>query len=227
MPEVKEGYIRLLVELIGLGAKDGPVEATTKSLAERIGKSQQTLSLYLRRLEEEGLISRAREGRKSYVRLTRKGVDVLKSLYLKLKPYFEGVGGAVELEGRVFSGLGEGAYYMSREGYVRQFEEKLGFRPYPGTLNLKLDGVYVDVRRELEGLPSILIKGFRNEDRTYGWVRVMPALIGDVKGAVLLSFERGHYEEDVLEVISEFNLRERFGLKDGDLVRVKVLPKSG
>ncbi|MCD6511356.1 MAG: winged helix-turn-helix transcriptional regulator [Thaumarchaeota archaeon] len=59
MPEVKEGYIRLLVELIGLGAKDGPVEATTKSLAERIGKSQQTLSLYLRRLEEEGHDRRA------------------------------------------------------------------------------------------------------------------------------------------------------------------------
>lgn len=227
MPEVKVSYIRLLFELLKLGARFGPVEATTESLAKRIGKSQQTLSLYLTGMEKSGLISRVRVGNKSYVKLANKGVKVLESLYLELKPYFEKVEEVLELEGRIFSGLGEGAYYMSKEGYRKQFEEKLGFRPYRGTLNLRLDDVYIGLRKELGGMPSILIRGFKNEDRTYGWVRVMPASIRGIRGAILLSFERGHYREEVLEVISEFNLRKRLGLKDEDSVRVRVMPKSG
>lgn len=38
--------------------------------------------------------------------------------------------------GRVFSGVGEGSFYVSL--YSKKFLEKLGFRPYPGTLNLRL-----------------------------------------------------------------------------------------
>ena len=227
MSEVKGRYVSLLIELLKLGAKEEPIEATTKSLAKIIGKSQQAMSIYLRELESNGLISRTRMGNKSFVKLTKKGVEELELLYRELKPYFEKVPKIVKLEGRVFSGYGEGAYYMSKEGYREQFKKKLGFYPYPGTLNLRLDEPYKEVRKALEGLPSILIEGFKNENRTYGWLKVIPALVDETPAAVLISLERSHYGDDVLEVVSKFNLRDRLKLKDGDLVKVKVVFKSG
>ncbi len=68
---------------------------------------------------------------------------------------------SITLEGTVFTGLGEGAYYIGRESYRQQFVEKLGFDPYPGTLNLKLVGDYdVKARTELEAYPAIAVEGF-------------------------------------------------------------------
>ena len=43
------------------------------------------------------------------------------------------------MRGRVVGGLGQGQYYISRKGYRHQFIQKLGFVPFPGTLNIKLD----------------------------------------------------------------------------------------
>ena len=40
--------------------------------------------------------------------------------------------------GEVSSGLGEGRYYISRKSYIIQFQEKLGFIPFLGTLNIRV-----------------------------------------------------------------------------------------
>ena len=45
----------------------------------------------------------------------------------------------MELAGRVFTGQGEGKKYVSLSWVKHQIKEKLGFDPYPGTLNLRLD----------------------------------------------------------------------------------------
>ena len=127
------------------------------------------------------------------------------------------------LRGVVFSGLGEGKYYMSIPYYVKQFEEKLGFKPYPGTLNIRLDCQSIKNRKVLERLPGILIRGFRNKQREYGGAKVFKAIINDrVKGAVLL-IERTHYGPDVLEIISKENLRKALRLKNGDIICVKIV----
>jgi CTP-dependent riboflavin kinase len=56
---------------------------------------------------------------------------------------------SVTLEGTVFTGLGEGAYYISKETYLKQLTEKLGFEPYLGTLNLKLSSDY-DIKTRMD-----------------------------------------------------------------------------
>jgi CTP-dependent riboflavin kinase len=48
--------------------------------------------------------------------------------------------GAVTLEGHLCSGLGEGAGFIALDWVEHQFHAKLGFAPYPGTLNLNLAG---------------------------------------------------------------------------------------
>ena len=222
MPTVRAAYIPTLLELLLMGAKEGPVAITTVELSRRIGKSQQSASKHLEALEEQGFIERYKRGKKMEVRLTRKGVNELVSLYLILRSVFEEAPESYVFVGRVFTGLGEGKYYMSLEGYRRQFREKLGFEPFPGTLNLKLESAsHMLQLRELASMPGIEIKGFSDGVRTYGGVKCFRALIDSVVGAALI-IERTHYDYSVLEVIAPVNLRKELGLKDGDKVTVRV-----
>jgi len=123
----------------------------------------------------------------------------------------------VRLRGKVASGLGEGRYYISREGYRRQFSEKLGFDPSPGTLNLKLDEPFT-----IEDSDSIEIEGFSDEGRSFGGCRCLPAEVGGVRGAVVRP-ERTGYPPDLLELIAPVNLREALSLSDGDEVDVVLV----
>ncbi|MEM3054151.1 MAG: DUF120 domain-containing protein, partial [Candidatus Bathyarchaeia archaeon] len=54
------------------------------------------------------------------------------------------------LKGKVFSGTGEGAKFMELPWVKKQMEEKLGFAPYPGTLNIKLSKDEVKLKKLLK-----------------------------------------------------------------------------
>jgi len=158
-------------------------------------------------------------------KITDSGMAELKKLYSDLRLIFEAeYPPSVTLEGILFSGLGEGAYYVTKEGYRKQFMEKLGFDPYPGTLNLKLTTEYdVKTMSELEAYPSLEIQGFKDESRTFGPVKCYPAIINNkVKGAVIYAL-RSHYNASVLEIIAPVFLRGRLKLKDGNKVKVEIL----
>ena len=102
--------------------------------------------------------------------------------------------------------------------------EKLGFDPYPGTLNLKLTTEY-DIKSlsELEAYPAVELEGFEDESRTFGPVKCYPAIINNKeKGAVIYAL-RSHYGSSVLEIVSPFFLRSRLKLKDGNKVKVEIL----
>ncbi len=223
MNRIDLNNFEVLFHLMLLGAKKSYVKIKTKELAQLIGKSQQSASLYLSRLEKEGLIERIVEKDGTQVKLTQKGVDVLVTVYLLLRNELEEAPTTITLEGSVFSGLGEGAYYMSLKGYREQFVKKLGFDPYPGTLNVKLDNRYLKEREKLNEYRKFAIKidSFSDGIRTYGALWAFHALIEGIRGAVLI-IERTHYDIDVVEIISQFNLRKELGLKDGDRVKINV-----
>ena len=187
--------------------------------------SQQTASRYLIELERKGWIQRTITPEGSLIKIDDKGTRELQKLYSNLRFLIEAAyPPSVTLEGTVFTGLGEGAYYISKEHYRKQFIEKLGFDPYPGTLNLKLTTDYdLKTHTELEAYPAIEIQGFKNEDRTFGLVKCYPATIGNkVKGA-LISALRSHYDSSVVEIIAPVCLRKHLNLKDGYKVKVEVL----
>lgn len=213
----------LLYALAKMGAYHEPIKISTTKFAEKIGLSQQSTSRYLINLEKKGLIHRiiSRDG--SLVRISKAGGDLLREVYLDLNMIFAGKPRSITIKGEVFSGLGEGAYYISQEGYRRQFIEKLGFDPYPGTLNLKISNEKgLVLRTMLNAYPGIDIKGFKNKNRTFGSVKCFLATINDYeRGAVVLA-ERSHYSENVLEIIAPVCLRERLGLKDRDEVKVEI-----
>lgn len=214
-----------LYKLAELGAGMRTVKVSTEYLAEKIGASQQTASRHLISLEKMGLIKRTITPQGCLTKITDSGMAELKKLYSNLHMIFEAAyPPSITLEGFLFSGLGEGAYYVTKEGYRKQFMEKLGFDPYPGTLNLKLTTEYdVKTMSELEIYPAIEIQGFKNESRSFGSVKCYPAIINNkVKGAVVYAL-RSHYNTSVLELIAPVFLRSRLKLKDGNKVKVEIL----
>ena len=161
---------------------------------------------------------------KTYVKLTKKGVSSGAALYSSLaRAYGSEKEKIASVTGVVFSGLGEGAYYIALKGYKKQFVSKLGFEPFPGTMNLRLSSpVDRKVRRDLSTAKGIHIDGFRDGKRTFGGAECFKALLnGKVEGAVLV-IERTTHDDSVLEIIAPVNMRQEFSLKDGDPVSVEI-----
>ena len=214
----------MLLKLAEMGAYRRVAKVSTEYLAKKLGISQQTASRYLIELERKGWIQRNITSEGSLIKIEESGARELQKLYSELKLLMEkSYPPSVTLEGKVFTGLGEGAYYVTKEHYRQQIVEKLGFEPYPGTLNVKLSSDYdIKARMELDAYPAIEIKGFKNEDRTFGFVKCYPAIIGGtVKGALITAL-RSHYDTSVLEIIAPVCLRKQLGLKDGNKVKVEV-----
>ncbi len=180
-------HLYMLLKLAEMGAYRRTAKISTEFLAGKLGISQQTASRYLIELERKGLIQRNVTPEGSLIKIDEAGIKELHKLYSNLKFLVEkSYPPSVTMEGTVFTGLGEGAYYIGKESYRKQFTEKLGFEPYPGTLNLKLSSDYdIKTRVEIEAYPAIEITGFKNEDRTFGLVKCYPAIIDNkVKGAL-------------------------------------------
>ncbi|MCW4021044.1 MAG: CTP-dependent riboflavin kinase [Candidatus Bathyarchaeota archaeon] len=221
-----ENFFFTLYKLAEMGARNRTIKTSTKFLAEKLGLSQQTVSRRLIELERKGWIQRTSTRDGSLIRISESGDTQLRKVRCGLNTVFEEKRPlSVTIEGVVFSGLREGAYYVTRDPYRRQFIEKLGFDPYPGTLNLKINSEYdARIREELETYPGIEITGFQNKDRTYGSVKCFRAAINNKeKGAVVLAL-RTHYDSSVIEVIAPFFLRGRLKLKDGNKVKVEIFP---
>src|SRR5919202_6432709 len=225
MPEIKLQHIITLIELLSKGAHQNFVEVTTSEIGKSIGRSQQAASKQLLDLETSGYIERLKKGQKLAVKVTDKGHSKVQNLFLSLRAALESAPTAIEFEGNVVSGMGEGAYYMSLEGYRKQFKEKLGFEPYLGTLNIRLtDQIYMNARLELDKHPSIFINGFSDGIRTYGWVKCYRATINDgaIGNAAVLVLERTHYDDSMLEVIAPISIKRAAGVKNGDRIQVPV-----
>jgi riboflavin kinase, archaea type len=206
-----------------MGAYQRNIPYSTSLVAKSIGVSQQTASRRLIEMERQGLLTRSNEGRTQTVRITKEGLDSLTQMYQVLRSVFEAPRTELEINAVVFSGLSEGAYYMGMEGYRKQFRSKIGFDPFPGTLNLRVRKEDLGARRELDSHPFVEIEGFANKKRTYGAVKAYRAIInGEAKGAIIVPV-RAHYGVDVIEVISPEKLRTRFNLKDGDTVKIRLV----
>jgi len=225
MSNIKLQHILTITELLALGARYNFVEITTSGLAKDIKKSQQAASHHLLDLENAGYIERHREGQRFKVKITYKGFSEIENLLVRLKSAVEHAPTAINLEGRVMSGMGEGSYYMSLFEYRKQFREKLGYEPFPGTLNLKLvDHASLIARREISQLPCIFINGFSDNTRTFGWAKCYRANINNdaITNAAILILERTHYDDSTLEVIAPISIKDTVGIKNGDKIKISV-----
>lgn len=200
---------------------------SSTEFGDLIEVSQQTASRRFNDLEELGWIERKLVGNDHIVRITKKGADVLLSMYKSLKEILENI----LIVGEVTSGLKEGAYYVSIKGYFEQFKERLGFTPYKGTLNLELNDLNYELLREnLKNRIPIVIEGFKDKqsERRYGDVECYDCYLSRLddqerkRKAAILDIERTHHKENIVEILAEPYLRDYFNLKDGDRLRIEL-----
>lgn len=222
MSELKIQHILTLAELFTKGARYNFITITTSNLGKSIHKSQQAASKHLVDLEANGYVERLRSGQKVSVRITSKGQSEMMKIFSVLKSSLESVPAYVEFKGTISSGMGEGAYYMSMKGYTKQFRTKLGYVPFPGTLNVKLkDKESIEAKRSLDAYSAIMIDGFSDGKRTYGWVKCYPAKINNLDAALIL-LERTHHDDTIIELISEWNIKKATKLSTNSKVSIRV-----
>lgn len=223
MSELKIQHLITLTELLSKGARHNYITITTGNLGKKIGKSQQAASKHLLELEQGGLVERVTAGRKVSVKLTQKGFEQISEIYNLLKTSLQATPQTIDLNGVLVAGMGEGKYYMSLKGYTKQFRDKIGYVPFPGTLNVKLDKKeQIESLRQLTNLDGTKIDGFSDGKRTYGWVKCFSCRINGKVDAQLILLERTHHDLSTIEIISKTEIRKRLGLKNGSAISVRV-----
>ncbi|WP_303235039.1 DUF120 domain-containing protein [Methanosphaera cuniculi] len=128
----------------------------------------------------------------------------------------------IYLEGVVSSGMQKASKFIELPVYKKQYEHKLGFTPYPGTLNIKLQN---DIEVDVEDEYANKLQKISGEGK-YGDVFFLFASLSTKdntktkKGAILFPV-RSVYTTDTLEFVCEDNLRKTMDLKNGDVVVLK------
>jgi riboflavin kinase len=213
---MKPYLLSTLKELALLGAIKNKIEISSFELGKQLEASQQTASRYLLELDNQGMITRELGIKKQIIQITSLGEEVLQEEHSQYQQIFQ-LADQVHFKGKVVSGMGEGRYYTEQIGYSKQFKEKLGFMPYPGTLNVEIELIERNKLRLLKKHNSINIEEFKTKNRTFGGVQCFRAVINGKEGAIVLPF-RSHYS-NILEFISPIYLRQE--LKDVTIMTSK------
>jgi len=124
-----------------------------------------------------------------------------------------------KLQGVVTSGKRESRFFTEIPWVKKQFIDKLGINPYPGTFNITVraeDREKLNTVRESTGVKII------PEDVNFCTANSFPVLVnGKIKGAAIIPLVL-NYPQAQLEVISTENIKQSLSLKDGDLVEIEV-----
>ena len=155
---------------------------------------------------------------------------------------------AMELSGKVSSGLGRAHVFMAQPHYQEQFRALLGKTAWPGTLNVTVHGTdlinYIALRKKsgidtldastedrdaavnvaVESFEAHRIRGFLRDGVSFGGATAFKAEFktqdGTIPCALLIPDLTRHI--DVVEVIAGSCLREKFNLEDDALVQIKL-----
>ena len=219
MQTSEENLYSLLKNLKILSGTSNAIMISSGEIGKKMGISQQSASRLILRAVEAGVIKRDLTARRQHLVITDKGIDMLMQEYSELSTML-GAQETTKITGYVQSGLGEGRYYISRKPYIVQFQEKLGFIPFLGTLNLRIDSRSEVALRKIRSMNGIKIEGFKTEDRTFGAVKAFHATVKDIRAALIFP-ERSVYS-NIIEVISSEFLRDKLGLQDGSSVEIEV-----
>ena len=122
------------------------------------------------------------------------------------------------LSGTIVRGLGEGTYFMSMQHYQKEIKKKLGFKAYPGTLNIKIGKKQVDLLKNAE---PIEIEGLKKNGKIFGGANCYRAKIKNVKGSIIVPQITRH--KNVIEIIAPVHLKSELKLKDGAKIKVELI----
>lgn len=212
-----------LYALANKGAIHGKKILTTRELGEMLNISQQTASRRIAQCVEDGYLVRTHTAEGMLLQLSEKGKNELLRVLTNLEGAFVPVQENIVIEGRLVTGLGEGAYYV--DVYSERLREALGFKPYLGTLNVKVtDDESQRAIGRMRNTPPLVVNGFRYKGRTFGDVICYRVKINDKIEAAIVMAQRTHHSEDILEIIAPVDIRKALNIGDDDKVALTIIP---
>jgi CTP-dependent riboflavin kinase len=128
--------------------------------------------------------------------------------------------GQLQITGKIVGGAKQGAFFTQLDWVQQQCLDKLGFAPWPGTLNLAIPVDHVAVIEELK-----VTKGFElvSPDSNYCSGHVFPVSLEGLPAAIVIPAEdvRVH-AKNIIEIISPKMLKVALNAKDGDWVTLTI-----
>jgi len=122
------------------------------------------------------------------------------------------------LKGRIVSGARKAAFFTQLDWVLEQCSEKLGFKPFPGTLNIELlpenlpDVESIQEEKRIELVPP---------DPKFCNAQVFPVSIEEVDAAIIILEEKVRvHGRNVIEVIAPMSLKGALNIDDGDTVTI-------
>ena len=114
------------------------------------------------------------------------------------------------LKGKVKKGLGNASFWVEKIDDV--FYKKTEMKLYYGTLNVELEEPY-----ELENYWII-------EKQEYGGTQNVFVQKCEIHGiqAYIVRSEKTAHKSNIIEIVSNIKFREKFDLKDNDIVEIKL-----
>jgi len=129
-----------------------------------------------------------------------------------------------ELTGEVVTGVKKAAYFTQLNWVQEQCMEKLGFQPYPGTLNLNIVGDDLPVIEELQKEEGVKLIP---PDPEFCTARVLSVALGAVRGAIIIPAEDVKvHGKHIIEVMAPVKLRDAFNVNDGNSLTL-IIERSG
>ncbi len=127
-----------------------------------------------------------------------------------------------KLLGRLATGTGQGRHFTSLDWARRQFVEKLGIDPFPGTINLIVeDPECLEIWECLKATPGVRIEN-PNDGPNDCDARCYPVVIdGQIDAAIVLPEVPGYPAEQV-EIIAAVCIRDTLGITDGDSLSLEI-----
>ncbi len=125
-----------------------------------------------------------------------------------------------QLTGKVVSGVQQGSYFTSLDWVQKQCMEKLGFKPYLGTLNLEVSSEYLPIIEQLQQAKGVELNS-SNPNFCDG--KAFPVSLGEVHSAIIIPAEEVRvHGKNIIEIIAPVRLKDALGVEDGDVVIVNV-----
>jgi len=122
------------------------------------------------------------------------------------------------ITGKIVSGAGQGAYFTRIDWVQLQCNEKLGFKPYPGTLNLEISAQDLPIIESLdheEGVELI------SPDPKFCNAKAFTVSLKEISGAIIMPEKKVRvHPQNIIEIIAPLNIKAAFNVKDGDIVTV-------
>lgn len=124
--------------------------------------------------------------------------------------------------GRLATGIGHGKHFTRLDWARRQFIERLGIDPFPGTINVIVEAPEaLAAWQRMAATPGVPIDNPNDGPHDCDARGYLVSIEGRIDAAIVLPEVAG-YPPHQIEIIAAVGVREVLGIGDGDPVRLEA-----